>query len=335
MTLMYSGISQYGWMESSPTWFWCTVEKLDLMKQQFPKMGILSIPIGTRNKTGEGLQLVKDAVAWCKRNNVKAVLSKYSVAAQTEIELEDFWTVFATEFKGETAILLFDLFNEPWASKTGWYGRPELISVYEKVIDVIRAIDPSRMIGVQSYLKHEETMFWVRTNPVKRPNVVYVVHFYSHQWVTGEWWTWVGSHAWSDAYIKHDYEKAKTQLRAGMYERFGFLSDDLKLPVLITEVAFPDTTEGLIYGDDVLTILKEWGINWCYHSWYSGADRPMTLLDGSGEPRTTVQVVNNNFVDNPIKPPIIGATPFLLLLFLLFVGFGIALMSGFPSTEGK
>jgi len=320
---MYSGISQYGWAEKSPSWFWCTIEKLDLMKQQFPKMGILSIPMGSRNSSGAGLQLVKDAVAWCEANNVKAVLCKYNVRGQTEEDLHAYWTIFAREFKGNKTVLLFDLFNEPWASNTGWFGHSELVQVYECVIDTIRAIDPDRLVGVQSFLKHEDTMDWVRTNPVKRPNVVYVAHLYSHQWQSADWFTWEGSHAWSRHYINHDYEYAREVLKEGMHERFGFIRTELGLPLLITEVAFPDTEEGLRYGDDVLKILTEWQVNWMYHSWYSPADRSMTLLDVAGNKRGMVSTVNSNLVNvpDPQLPPQ-EQNPFLLLfvIMLFFAG---------------
>lgn len=336
---MYSGISQYGWMEASPSWFWCTVEKLDLMKQQFPKMGILSIPIGSRNTGGEGLALVKAAVEWCRRNNAKAILSKYNVANQTEADLHEFWAIFAREFKGNKTIVGFDLVNEPWYYNTGWYGRSDLVQVYERVIDAIRAIDPERTAGVQSYLKHEETMSWVRTNPVKRPNVIYVVHFYSHQWKTAEWWTWEQSHPWSNDYINKNYVVAREKLKQGMYERFGFLREELNLPVLITEVAFPDTEEGLTYGSHVLQILKEWEVNWCYHSWFSrgseGEGRPMTLLDVDGNKRGMVQVVNNNFVDNPIFPDGKEDNRFLLLFLMLVFLLAIILIPSSPSLRRR
>lgn len=335
---MFSGISTYGWQEASPDYFWCNVAKLDLMKTQFPKMGILSIPIGKRNTTGEGLQLVKDVIAWCKANNVRAILSKYDVFPQSEENLHTFWSVFAKEFLGDKTIICFDVFNEPWDSRTGWYGNAYLIEVYESVIDTIRAIDPDRVVGVQSYLKHEETMSWVRTNPVKRPNVIYVVHLYSNSWITGTWWTWQYSHPWTNYYLAGEYEQARQVLYDGMYKRFGFLSLELELPVLITEVAFMPSEEGLKYGNDVLEILETWRVHWCYHSWYSrgtGSGRPMTLIDSNtGKLRAMATVVNKNFVDVP--PPIPNGEPptednrFLLLLLLLLIAFGIVLMPSLP-----
>jgi len=331
---MFSGISTYGWMEASPNYFRCNIAGLDLMKTQFPKMGILSIPIGSRNTSGAGLQLIKDAVAWCKRNNVRAILSKYNVFPQTEADLHTFWAIFAREFLGDKTIVCFDVFNEPWDSRTGWYGNAELVRVYERVIDTIRAIDPDRVVGVQSYLKHEETMSWVRTNPVNRPNVIYVVHLYSNSWISGAWWTWQNSHPWSTYYLTEQYEEARQVLYNGMYARFGFLSAELNLPVLITEVAFMPTEEGLKYGNDVLEILTEWQINWCYHSWYSpgtGSGRPMTLIDyNTKELRAMAAIVKANFVALP--PPIPdgngnGDTRFLLLFLIFLFVFGIVLMS--------
>lgn len=292
------GVARYG-LDVNPAWYHMNLEDFDFMISTFPTMNFMVLPCAVPTLMpnaanadynaidDDNLQIIRDYVSWCKQKNIRILISNYWAPNDmwTNPErgqaVKEYWQFFASEFKGETTIAGFDLINEPW----GISGASEtLVSMYEEIIDAIREIDQTRTCYVQSYVKHHVGLGWVRTNPVKRDNIVYVHHLYSNKWTTGEWYTSDYTHPWSKYYLTHEYTKANEVLidgespGLGLYQRFGFVKKELGLPVAITEIAFLDTPEGLQYGKDVLDILNEWGINWAYHHWGTPADRRMTLL---------------------------------------------------------
>lgn len=288
------GLSWYGLDAGDPDWFRLNKVTFDRMTSQFPGTHLLVLPFSANRFSQYRLQILQDIVSWCGQKGIKVIISNYQIRGVTEYNLKKFWTRMAREFEGNRVVVGFDLFNEPWDSRTGWYGKLwELVNVYERVIDGIRVIDPERTCYVQSMFKHEQTLDWVRRRPVRRSNVGYIAHLYSNRWTDGKWYTWEGSHPWSKYYLRHSYYTAKTVLREGLYERFGFVKRELGLPVLITEVAFLGSSEGLRYGEDVLSILNEWGIPWTYHSYYSPTYRPMTLTDTKGNLKVQAGVVKS------------------------------------------
>lgn len=286
-----------------------TKEYFDFMIQTFPNMNFLSLMtsafaimpnIGAGDYTTinyDKLDLLKDFISWSKPLGIKILITN-SWNSIDETALKAYWGFMAQEFQGETTLVGFDLINEPWGFA---YGNEEIWNLYRRLIDHIRAIDPNRTIYVQSMYYHQEGALWRNvflSNPLNRPNVVYISHLYCNKWDTGAWYDqWTAP--WSDEYQAGDYVAGKQVLldqaiTSSLYDRFGFIKFELGFPVAIMEVAFISSEEGLAYGNDVLDVLNEWGIDWTYHCWYTGVDRPMSLTypDGTLRPQSTT--VQNN-----------------------------------------
>jgi len=307
-SLVLKGVSWYGIDSSNPVSLYkMTEEYFDFMVKTFPDMNFLCLPVSANKIMPnidqkdydtidyQKLNLLKDFVSWCKAHNVKILIINNWEPTVTGT-LTEYWKFMAEEFLGESTIAGFDIINEPWSFIHTW---EELIESYERIIDAIRSLDPNRTCYVQSMYYHYETEKWhnvLVTNPVNRSNVVYVTHLYSNNADTGEWYDKYTC-PWVPYYLSHDYEKAKEVLRSttegghgGLYERFGFIQEELGYPVVVTEIGFIDTEEGLTYGRDVLEILKEWNINWAYHPWYTNKDRPIALTypNGTLRPQATI-----------------------------------------------
>lgn len=269
------GFGWYGLDTSSPDSFRLNSAGVNRMIEQFPDTGLLVLPLSAWAASSSKISRLKELVALCASRGIKVIISNYQQNLD-ETSIRSYWVDMAHEFKGNDAVIGFDLINEPWAFAE---GDSTIVQLYERLIDAIRNVDPSRTCYVQSYVEHHETLSWVRTNPVRRENVVYIHHLYSNWWTSGDWFTSSYTHPWSTYYINHDYENGRIVLEEGMYERFGFVKQELGLPIAITELAFLGNEEGRRYGADVMDILNEWNVDWAYHSYYSdqGNDRPMVI----------------------------------------------------------
>lgn len=300
------GVSWYG-LDSNPSWYEMNKEYFDFMVQTFPAMTFLSLPVSANTIMPEiengdyntidysRLSLLKDFVSWSKPHGIKILVSNYWESTN-EVALKAYWKFMAQQFLDENTIVGFDLINEPWAFA---HGNEGLIDLYERIIDAIRSVDPYRACFVQSMYYHYQTAEWrnvLLTNPVNRSNVVYTTHLYSQDAATGEWYDSYTS-PWIPYYLNHDYGRAKQVLKnttegghGGLYQRFGFIKQELGYPVAVTEVATIDTEEGHQYLRDVLDILNEWNINWTYHPWYTNIDRPISLTypNGTVRPKSTI-----------------------------------------------
>lgn len=300
------GVSWYG-LDSNPSWYEMNKQYFDFMVQIFPAMTLLSLPVSANTlmpkiETGDyntidnsKLSLLRDFVSWSKPHGIKILISNYWESTN-EVALKAYWKFMAQQFLDENTIVGFDLINEPWGFA---HGNEALIGLYERIIDAIRGVDPYRTCFVQSMYYHYQTTEWrnvLLTNPVNRSNVVYAVHLYSQDPATGEWYDSYTC-PWIPYYLNHDYVRAKELLRnttegghGGLYQRFGFIKQELGYPVAVTEVATIDTKEGHQYLRDVLDILNEWNIDWAYHPWYTNLERPMSLTypNGTVRPKNTI-----------------------------------------------
>lgn len=296
------GVVRYG-LDVNPAWYEMTLDDFNFMTSTLPAMNFMVLPCevptlmpnainGDYNTTkSDILEIILNYFSWCKQKNIRILISNFWQPSdmwtnpEREQAVTAYWKFLASKFKGNDTIAGFDLINEPWDIPG---ANEELVPLYERIIDSIRRIDPDRTCYVQSYVPHNVGLGWVRSNPVKRDNIVYVHHLYSNDWVTGDWYASDYTHPWSKYYLSHDYIKAKEVLingesaGLGLYQRFGFVEKELGLPVAVTEVAFLDTPEGLQYGRDVLSILNDWSIDWAYDHWMSPSDRPMILLKNDG-----------------------------------------------------
>jgi hypothetical protein len=288
-----TGIVWYG--VDYPSLYRMTEQEFNRIVQKFPHMNVLVLFIDMSSDgtiTRSRLDMLRTFISWCKPHKIKILVvnDKNSI---DETLLKKYWRAMAQELKDEEIILGFDLLNEPWAFA---HGHSELIGIYERVIDAIREIDPARTCYVQTYLYHREGLGWVRTNPVKRDNVVYSFHVYSNYYMdvsnhkAGDWYDAYSS-PWAKYYENGDYATGKQILRDALYERCGFVKQELGYELAITELAFTETDGGLQYGRDLLDVLNEWGVSWVYCSYYSPHYRPMCLLDSDGNFRSQAKIM--------------------------------------------
>jgi hypothetical protein len=305
------GVSWYG-LDSDPSWYNMNADYFNFLIQTFPKMSLLSLPVsanvilpnidqGDYNTVDNAkLNLLKNFVAWCKPHQIKILLSNYWESID-EAKLIAYWKFMAREFLEENTIIGFDLINEPWAFAHGDTG---LVQTYRNIIDAIRSVDPNRTCYFQSMFYHYEggkLRNLLETNPLNRTNVVYIDHLYSQDANTGEWYDSYTS-PWIPYYLAHDYTKAKQVLEntpegyssyGGLYQRFGFIKQELGYDVAVMEIATIDTPEGHQYLRDALDILNQWGISWAYHPWYTNMDRPISLTYPNGTLRPKAGIIGD------------------------------------------
>jgi len=295
-----SGIGWYGIDTGHPEWYKFNKEFFDFMVSTFPKMTTLSTMVSMPWDDNKIVWLDR-VIEWCSPLGIKLLIVNDSNSLD-ESALINYWTRMAGKYKNNPNIAGFDLINEPWSFAE---GNETIVQLYERIIDAIRSVDPNRTCYVQSMYRHTKGLFWVRTNPVRRDNVVYTAHLYSNRWDTGAWYP-AAEAPWAPYYQAGDYTRGKEVLingegdSYGLYDRFGFVTLELGLPVAITEVSFIDTAAGHQYGKDVLSTLNEWNIEWCYWSWYSNVDRPMNITRPDGSLRGDIHKIINAHM---IKPP--------------------------------
>jgi len=278
ITYKYSvGLSWYGLDHDSFDSFWkLNKENYDLMYSRYPNMDVLVLPFSSFSYShADRLSRLDDLISWCKADGIKVLISNYA-ETYSKSGFITYWENMATRYKGNTGVLGFDLVNEPWGMKnSGWVkGWSGLIDDYEDMIDAVRAIDPERKCYVQSYLKHQEGYDWIYTNPVDRPNIAYITHIYSLDWVIGQWQTW---NPWWDEYSSGDYASGYTVLHDALWTRFGKVITEEKVEFFVTETATIDDPHAKQYYMDLIEIIESWGCSWAYHSYYSGATRVCAL----------------------------------------------------------
>lgn len=87
-----------------------------------------------------------------------------NIGTITDADFQQAWVTLAKRWKGKTAILGYDLINEPHSGLTTWGGydgqegsNTDIRAMYIRVGNAIHAIDPDPLIiaeGVQNYRKH-------------------------------------------------------------------------------------------------------------------------------------------------------------------------------------
>lgn len=95
------------------------------------------------------------------------------------VQTEQLWKAIAKKFKGNPAVAMYDLLNEPSCDVTGeeLTRRKNNTMIYTRLYDAVRATDPKHIITLEcvwtaAALPKPETMGWT--------NVVYQLHFYKN-----------------------------------------------------------------------------------------------------------------------------------------------------------
>jgi hypothetical protein len=233
-----------------------------------------------KNRPGEFFNHLEEGIEWAARNGMYTILDFHScgwpstgeyfgdaydetwqsnIYAFTPAELEQFWHDFAERYASDNRIAFFDLFNEPAKENpsTGGVGDDVSLAAWlewreyaEKLIDLIRAHDPARLVLVGG-LEFSYYINWANKYPVQRDNVVYSVHIYPEK-------NW--QHSWDEA--------------------FGDVSQ--KIPILVGEVGFKqdDTNFDALkasYGIPLMDYLESKQIGWL--AWVFGSEWGFKLIE--------------------------------------------------------
>jgi len=171
----------------------------------------------------------------------------------TQAKFDEFWTGVATRYKNDPRVVMYEIFNEPVHSDTGWVTtEADWIAQRDwanRTVAMIRSIDPVRPIGVAG-LNWAGELKYVGANPVAGQGIVYIIHPYS--FVNGN---------------------------------FGYLT--AAYPVFASEIGFDNArtsiyresryTGGLRYREALEAYLRAKGIHWTV--WHFGTYGPALLTD--------------------------------------------------------
>lgn len=141
---------------------------------------------------GGDFSYVDNVVAWCAANGVYAILDLHGtpggqskeakiVGERTDADLWnqeqykeqtiEWWKAVADRYKGNPAIAGFDLINEAMSAEMD-----DLVELYDRLHDAIRAIDPARVLIVEDGLLGFHRL--PRPLDMDWSNVVYSIHYY-------------------------------------------------------------------------------------------------------------------------------------------------------------
>lgn len=212
------------------------------------------IPISVHQRgIEEYVRILDEAVTWCNElgiyviidwhsiGNLKSEVLAHDMMNTTKKETFNFWATIAEHYKGNTTVAMYELFNEP-TTFDGRYGTctwEEWKVIVEEMIDIVYAFDKTKIPLVAGF-NWAYDLTPVRTNPIDRPGIGYVVHPYPG---------------------KRDIPREPK-----WEEDFGFVAD--KYPLVATEIGYmkPSSDKTLlddgIYGPTLMNYFHKKGISW-------------------------------------------------------------------------
>jgi hypothetical protein len=144
----------------------------------------------------EGFVLLDHVIAWCREEGLLVVLDMHCApggqtgsniddswgypwlfeSADAQARTVDVWRKIAERYKGEPAVLGYDLLNEPiphWSGLDKY--NPLLEPLYKRIVTAIREVDPNHVVFLGG--AQWDTNFDV-FGPPFAPNLVYTFHKY-------------------------------------------------------------------------------------------------------------------------------------------------------------
>lgn len=149
-------------------------------------------PAGWRERGPEGyLALVDEGVAWARERNLKVILDWHTIGnLRTGLfqhpmydtsprETFEFWRRVSGRYADDPTVVFYELYNEPttFQGRLGRLSWPQLVELYDEMIGIIRAHDPSSIVLVAGRDWAYE-LGDVLAEPIAAPNVAYVSHPY-------------------------------------------------------------------------------------------------------------------------------------------------------------
>lgn len=189
-------------------------------------------------------------IDWHSIGNLRSGLYGGEAYETSWEETVRFWKMAAERYKGNPAVVGYELFNEPTTGDFGELGEctwHEWKCLMETLIDEVRAVDPDAICMVAG-LDWAFDLYFAGGDPVLRDQVAYINHPYPSK----------AAHPWPENW-------------EGM---FGYLADTY--PVVCTEIGFePVATWGNVgpcgtdepYGEMITEYFEQRGISftaWCF-----------------------------------------------------------------------
>lgn len=171
------------------------VQRLNMLKEKFPDMNCVRIPIHYHNSTGylpsyastlyngniaDHLSWFADPVVkWGEDNGIYVILDWHRISDwdTEDTRFKAFWDVAADRYK-DLPNVLYELFNEPIGPATfdqpGWNTFRTQLQLW---VNYVRAIAPSTLFLCPSPSYCQYTQF-IPNNPISDSRVAYVHHMY-------------------------------------------------------------------------------------------------------------------------------------------------------------
>jgi aryl-phospho-beta-D-glucosidase BglC (GH1 family) len=171
---------------------------------------IVRLPIhpGIWKRLGEkkSFEILDQAITWCEQNRLYVIIDLHTVSwvetyeteavydkeaaedySVTKDEMKTFWIAMAKHYKHNNVVAFYELYNEPvytgftkdvsadeHSLRADWHT---LKTLYESLIDAIRAVDASKPILLAG-VHYAYILAFAEENPVLRDNIIYVTHVY-------------------------------------------------------------------------------------------------------------------------------------------------------------
>jgi len=214
-----------------------------------PYLALLDMGVALARE--RGLVVIVD---WHTIGNLRTGLFQHPMYDTSLSETLGFWRTVSRHYANDPTVVFYELYNEPTSDqkRLGGLTWPELKAIYEEIIGVIRAGDPSSIVLVAgrdwAYELHE-----VIEDPIGAPAVAYVSHPYP--------------------------QKRGLPWEPRWEENWGHVAR--RYPVFVTEFGFEPgghvPTDGTAtYGRAIVDYMAERGISWT--AWCFDPDWSPTLI---------------------------------------------------------
>lgn len=233
------------------------------------------------------MAVIEQAVAWAGDRGMYSIIDWHVIGSLVtgyfqasmyrtdQAQTEDFWRQIATRFKDDPRVAAYELLNEPVTDRNGWQvSEAQWIAQrdwYEGLVDVIRAIDPSKPI-ICNGLDWGYNLVHAGANPVNRAGIVYGAHPYPVK--PADWEAYFGylkgtypvlatefgfQNNGSAVYDESVYQGAgsyRTELDAYLEGKgIGWMAwsfGPLWEPILTTDWSYTPSEQGVFYRDKLL-----------------------------------------------------------------------------------
>jgi peroxiredoxin len=232
---------------------------------------IIRIPVHPQRLRRRGfenyLKLLDQAVRWCGELEMYVIIDWHSIGNLRTEEFESdlyrtslketltFWETISQRFEGNPTVAFYEIYNElsVYKSKRSECSWPQWKNIVESIVDVIYANDGNAIPLVGGF-DWSYDLRDVKSNPIDRPGIAYVVHPYPG--------------------------KCKSPREPHWEEHFGFLAG--RYPIFVTETGYylEGNQEHFIdegtFRNAILKYLDGKKISWC--AWVFDPDWSPSLI---------------------------------------------------------